>query len=204
MENVLLKLSKVRYIFHSEADFQHSFALQLLKISKYKNIRLERPVRIDKNKSISVDIFLKYQEKWVGIECKYWTKKLEWFDKNLDEGFDLTDQGASDRRCYGYWKDVERLEKIKESKIIANGYAICLTNYPVYWERVGEGTISELFRITEGRKVNNKILSWLKKPSAGSIKSIEDNIEIKGNYKITWKNYSDVSGVKFKYSILKV
>ena len=204
MEKVLSKLSKTREIFHSEADFQHSFALQLLKISKYKNIRLERPVRIDKNKSISVDIFMRYQEKWIGIELKYWTKKLEWFDKNLDEGFDLKDHGASDQSRYDYWKDVERLEKIKESKLIGNGYAICLTNVPGFWKGVGEGTISELYRINEGRTVNNEKLSWLKKPSPGSIKGREDNIKIKGNFKITWKDYSDVSGVNFKFSILKV
>ena len=62
LKNKLEELKSKRNIFHSEADFQHSFALILKNNDSI--VRLEKPFYSNKKiKKIELDIFLKIKMK---------------------------------------------------------------------------------------------------------------------------------------------
>jgi len=66
-------------------------------------------------------------------------------------------------------------------------------------KRNNNTTYHDEFKIFNGREINGngpKILEWNKKASKGTIKGRNKRITIKGNYKVYWKVYEDLSNGK--------
>ena len=78
IEKAFKSLMKKRSFFVSEADFQHSFAIELRDKFKGKKdaVYLEYPVEQDK-KHAYIDIVLVHGKDMYPIELKYKTKKIE-------------------------------------------------------------------------------------------------------------------------------
>ena len=91
INNILKEIAKERPVFHSEADFQHVFAMRFMQILSPKQIRLERRFITKNKKNFELDMFAQTNSSNIGIELKYpstnmkllLTKKLLFFSHIL-------------------------------------------------------------------------------------------------------------------------
>lgn len=199
----LAELSKIRKVFHSEADFQHAFAWELQKLSPDLLIRLEyKPPLIEAR--IYLDIWASGKDASYAIELKYKTRGLR---VEGDESFHLLNQSAQDVGRYDFLKDIERLEQVVAARSNTTGYAILLTNDPAYWNpSKNTATVDASFRIHQGQTIKGE-LGWGHGASKGTMKSRENAVVLRGTYVMDWRDYSaidDSTYGKFKYLLIKV
>jgi hypothetical protein len=120
-----------RPVFHSEADFQHELALQLGGMG-YK-VRLEKPFTLGGN-TIEVDIIASLGGKNVGLELKYKHKTsnpVVGIDR-YGEHFEVVDNWGTNLTRYDVWSDYCRMAALVAAGDIDKGYAIILTNAPLW------------------------------------------------------------------------
>ncbi|MEK7089510.1 MAG: hypothetical protein AAB920_01700 [Patescibacteria group bacterium] len=156
------------------------------------------------------DLIVRDEERGYAIELKY--KKTEIDIINNGERFVLRPDLARDIGRYGFIKDVVRLEKFtseftREDKAFG-GYAIMLTNDRLYWDGVAGGNGAE-FSLCEGRQINNgKNMKWHPRTARGARARRSMPLNLSGNYKIHWEDYSKISdlekGNQFRYLLLKI
>ena len=77
INNILKLIAKGRPVFHSEADFQHVFAMRFMQILSPKQIRLERRFIIKNKKIFELDMFAQTNSSNIGIKLKYPQHKYE-------------------------------------------------------------------------------------------------------------------------------
>jgi len=199
----LWTLSRRRPLFHSEADFQHELAWQLRAAEHASAIRLERPFHTAAA-VINVDLLVTAEEEAVAIELKYWKKGLE---REIDgERFLLKNRGAHDLARYDFWKDVTRLERLRDEGHLNRGYVVALTNDPAYWQSSSTGrvTVDAAFRIHHGRRVGGA-LAWSDEAGPGTTRGRASVLELRGSYVTKWKTYSTPApGVEFRFLLLEV
>ena len=199
---IIDRLSSLRPIFNMEADFQFALGWEIQKKFPDWSVRFEhKPTNL--NDRIFVDLWIKGDQTYA-IELKYKTRKL---DVNVKgESFNLLDQSAQDIGRYDFLKDIERLENIVSIHDNVKGYAIILTNDSAYWKSPATETIDAEFRIHEGRILNGE-LAWSTEAGAGTMRKREKPIKLTGTYKLSWKDYSQVSSTsygKFRYLFLEI
>jgi len=148
----------------------------------------------------------KYESEYVPIEIKYKTRRLttnKIFNKKTEEEIELLrNQGAHNIGMYNFWKDVHRLEMVRDTYCdfgVKSGIAIFVTNDPHYFkpeEKEKDDVIRFLFRMTEGRKTSKGVLEWKER---GKGYDIGDNViktypkfELEGCYKIEWQDIRQV------------
>ena len=199
---IIDRLSSLRPIFNIEADFQHALGWEFQKKFPDWSVRFEHKPTNLKDR-IFVDLWIKGDQTYA-IELKYKTRKL---DVNVKgESFNLLDQAAQDLGRYDFLKDIERLENIVSIHDNVKGYAIILTNDSAYWKSPATETIDAEFRIHEGRILNGE-LAWGTEVGAGTMRGREKPIKLTGTYKLSWKDYSQVSSTsygKFRYLLLEI
>ena len=198
---VMDELARRRPIFHSEADFQHEFAISVRRLHPSSCVRLEKPIGF--GVSGATDLVVRYEEQTIGVELKYLKKRLSVVVDGED--FELKAHGATDLRRYDVCKDVQRLEKFND---LYGGpsFAVTLTNDRAYWEATKRiGTIDEAFRLCEGRVVRGN-LSWAAHANTGSVRNRERMIELSGEYLADWRLFSDlnVRHGAFRYLLFKI
>ena len=195
----LRRLSGLRPVFHSEADFMHAFAAD---IGAGGDIRLERALPTA-NGPIVPDIWL------LGagglpvlvIEVKYKTAAL---NVAIDgETFSLAHQAAYPLGHYDFLLDIQRLEGIRPKYPDAALAAVLLTNAPGYWTPPKRETVDAAFRVYDGRTLKGT-LDWAAGTAAGTKKTRENPIRLKGTYHVIWRDYSAVDGSRFRYVLLEV
>ena len=195
-------LSSLRPIFNMEADFQFALGWEIQKKFPDWSVRFEHKPTNLKDR-IFVDLWIKGDQTYA-IELKYKTRKL---DVNVKgESFNLLDQSAQDIGRYDFLKDVERLENIVSTHDNVKGYAVILTNDSVYWKSPTTETVDAEFRMHEGRILNGE-LAWGTEAGAGTMRGREKPIKLTGTYKLSWKDYSQVSSTsygKFRYLFLEI
>ncbi len=221
IKKLLRELSKERPIFHSEDDFKHALAWKIHKKLKLKSseIILEKKCHIksiNKNeKDMYIDIFFIYKKRKYAIELKYKTKSLKNNESrnisNNEKEPLLKNQGAYPLGRYSFWRDVYRLEQLKNNDDIDKGFAIFLTNDRLYWEEPRKETIDYAFRIHE-RKVGKRLVWNIPKTKKrkGWLKKLE-NISLRNNYDLTWKNFQPweenngkSKNTRFRFLILEI
>ena len=220
IEKALRELLKERPVFHSEADFQHEFAMGLRKIKGFKKMRLEKPFYV-KGKSkesnkIELDIYAEIDNKKIGVELKYKTRRMDviWGE----ELFSLKSHYAQNLGRYDFIKDIYRLEALrKNNPVIDAGFAIMLTNDSAYYElsrrsKESKFGISFLLKGEKGDVVlKSGILDWKRGynlNSVGNARSV--GIPLSKSYGLAWKNacvYKNGQDEKvqdFKYLLVAV
>ncbi len=201
ISRVLKDLAEHRPVFHSEADFQHEFAVALRMHVPEAHLRLEVPFAFESRGS--TDIVVRLPNTVCGIELKYFTKRLAFRQGN--EMFELKAHGATDLRRYDVIKDVQRLERFNR-EFGGPSYIIALTNDPAYWTPINRSsTIDAAFRLCEGSTITGT-LAWAPHASPGSIRNREKQLELSGIYQLAWGRYSDleVRGGEFRFLLLTV
>ena len=199
---IIDRLSSLRPIFNMEKDFQLALGWEIQKKIPDWSVRFEyKPPNFKKR--IFVDLWIK-GDQTSAIELKYKTRKL---DVNVKgESFNLLDQSAQDIGRYDFLKDVERLENIVSTHNNVKGYAVILTNDSAYWKSPTTETVDAEFRMHEGRILNGE-LAWGTEAGAGTMRKREKPIKLTGTYKLSWKDYSQVSSTsygKFRYLFLEI
>ena len=199
---IIDRLSSLRPIFNMEADFQFALGWEIQKKFPDWTVRFEHKPTNLKDR-IFVDLWIKGDQTYA-IELKYKTRKL---DVNVKgESFNLLDQSAQDIGRYDFLKDVERLENIVSTHDNVKGYAVILTNDSAYWKSPTTETVDAEFRMHEGRILNGE-LAWSMEAGAGTMRKREKPIKLTGTYKLSWKDYSQVSSTsygKFRYLFLEI
>lgn len=199
----LMQLSLKRKIFNSEADFQFALAWEIQTVYPEAKIRLEySPSCI--SPAIHVDIMVIIDDFWYPIELKYKTISCT---KNCDdEIFKLKNHGAQDLGRYDYLKDVQRIEKLKETlPNFKRGYAVLLTNDSAYWsnsERID--MVYNEFKLSENMIKTGKMI-WASHAGKGTTKGRENPIELKDKYIVKWQKYSELDETRsgfLKYLIM--
>ena len=186
-------------VFLSEAEFQHSLALHVRKITP--RVRLEFSPFLDER--MSLDMWL--PDMGIAIELKWGTQELK--VRREDGYFNLSNQGGQPLLRYDFVKDISRLEHVTADYEPADaGFAVLLTNDPSYWNPPRKkDTVDAEFRIHEGSVIEGE-MKWSANASEGTTKDRKAPIELKGCYKCGWQDYLTLEGKygRFRYLAVKV
>ena len=203
IHGVLERLAGRRPVFHSEADFRFALAWQIAQETS-DSVRLERPFSIEgANKYL--DIWLRTPG--IAIELKYKTRGLS--VEHDGERFSLKTKSAHDQGRYDFIKDIRRLEEIaagrrlEDRKEFMRGFAVLLTNDPLYWKPGREGTIDKDFRVHEGRCLKGR-MAWAKRASEGTTKKRRAPLVLRGSYKLRWRPYRTLTTENGEFQYLAV
>jgi hypothetical protein len=202
-------LSKVRPVFHSEADFQHELAHKLA--IKGFNCRLEKPYSIMVNcEEIRAELDILVVENGqneTAIELKYVKKRYAGI--HSDEHFDLAESWSANLSRFDCFADFQRVSALVNAGKATKGFCIFLTNKENAWNHdvTASGNLGSQFSIHEGRVlVAGEILNWKGNPHEGNVgtKRLPPYcpIEINQNVKLKWIDYSN-SGTCFRYLLLE-
>ena len=164
--------------------------------------RLEYPLARPSNTAI--DILIRNGDRAMALELKYLCQRVE-YEVN-GEPFALKPQGAQDVRRYDVLKDVWRMEQFLEARPSASAAVLALTNDPAYWHGPRSlSTCDAAFALREGRSVTGP-LDWAQHTGAGTKRGREAVIDLKGQYRMTWANYSRIDGPfgEFRFLYLPV
>ncbi len=159
-------------LFFNERDFQMHLAMWLKdSANKYDDVDLEyyipreilnnTPNDYEWSSELRLDIVVKKGTEYVPVELKYKTKivnkkTLLRFDENINASAGDTfkiikSQGAQDLGMYDFWKDVRRLEHIRNRfKNVIGGLAVFLTNDTAYQHIPKESSNNYYLNISEG------------------------------------------------------
>ena len=203
MNRVMEALARSRPVFYSESDFKHALSWQLHQTDPSLRVRQEVGNVIDGPDRRYVDIWL--PDSGTAIELKYRTRTAVIVHEK--EKFRLRDQSAQDLGRYGFCLDISRLEGIVENRRAREAYAILLTNEHLYWNPpIKAGGNDAEFVLHQDWEIAGK-LSWGPRTSASTLKGRETPIEIRGQYRAHWREYSNPHGTgntRFRYLLLNV
>lgn len=206
-------LENCNRFFFNERELQMHLAIYL-KQSKYNNgnykydyvdveyhIPRDFKPEIDKaypwnTNMLSYDIMVSRAGEFVPIEIKYKLKDVdckltrcgEYGEESSGAGATRTisDQGARDLGCYGFWKDVKRVEILRDSfKSVNGGFVLFLTNDSDYVNLPTNKDVSYYnFRIKQGSVISGN-LEWQNHPK---MEKDYPSFKINGCYDIDWRN----------------
>lgn len=172
-------------------------------------------IKVKKIRTLIRIIVVRLNGKNFPIELKYKTLKGSYADFG-NEVVELMTHSAVDLGCYAYLKDINRLEYLaKNDSDFERGFAIILTNEPLYFKDTGRRSVYEAFKIYDGKVVTEcldwdrsnydleKLPSWLKSHPA---------FELTGSYEMNWRDYGSelqspddpADYIQFKYQITVV
>lgn len=192
---ILEKLSKIRPLFHNEADFQFYFAWAL-KEEGFK-IRLEYYTGKENEKRKYIDLVAidELENKCYLFEFKY--KTIETEEIVFGESFEFFNHGARDLGAYAVVKDVDRLEKHIGKEVFGakavKGYVIFLTNDLGYYNGFKRTSLCYPYGLEEGKNfISNRRIDFNLggKRKENTCVSKLSEITLKNNYELHWHNYS--------------
>ncbi len=169
---------------------------------------------VTRNERLYLDIVVAKEGKYVPIELKYKTKEvavaMERFGEPFSEAEDsgtgvskghgaLKSHGAQDLGRYDFWKDVKRLELVKNRfGNVEGGLAVFLTNDTTYKAKP-KGLI-ENFSMAEGEPLPmEKHWSDATRPTAEG----RPDFEVSKGYELRWQE-RQIGGIDFHYCILAI
>ncbi|WP_206448104.1 hypothetical protein [Agrococcus sp. KRD186] len=202
-------LAANRPVFHSEADFQFALAWEIQKTLPNAQVRLEsRLPRGADDEQVRgaeyIDIEIRSGLARTALELKYITKK--WVGQFADEKFELKNHSALDQRRYDILKDLTRIERFVgvdgESR---NGAVVVLTNDQALSSvptRAWGESFDAAFRLHEGVFLSGA-LAWGAAASVGTTRGRVRQLELGGEYSMTWRAYAD-DPVSLKALVIEV
>ena len=157
------------------------------------------------NSELRLDIVVKKDGEYCPVELKYKTKKVERqitrFDEVLhDKVVVMKNQGAQDLGMYDFWKDVRRVELVKNRfKMVKSGLAVFVTNDLLYTKKSRTNSNNYLLNMNDGK--HSPIKHW-QQPERACAKT-HPNFEVEREYTIKW-NQIYVDDVQFYYCIVSI
>lgn len=196
-------------LFYNERDLQVNLALFLKNKGYYKNVFLEYslPTKMlypnsKSSADVRIDIVVEKNGKFIPIELKYKTEKVTGELHRFGEkplGTILKKQGAQNIGKYSFWKDIERIERIKENfKNVQTGYCVFITNDKSYTQPSGGATAPFSMEAGATRMGN---LDW-----DGDVELANrlSTISLKEKHTIKKWDTTENEGITFHYCIVEV
>lgn len=200
-------------LLFNERDFQMHLATWLRNsTNRYDDVDVEYYVphqELDNyvwDNELRLDIVVKKDGEYCPVELKYKTKKVEREISRFDEELAgnvvvMKNQGAQDLGMYDFWKDVRRVELVRNRfERVKGGLAVFVTNDGFYTKGSKESSNNYLFNMSAG-KAHSKQKYWAK-PESTCAKT-HPNFEVEKEYTIDWYD-KVVDGVQFYYCILSI
>ncbi len=209
-QDVLDFLRTNQELLFNERDFQMHLATHLRQTKHYDDVDVEYYVPCDAlenyiwNSELRLDILVQKNEEYLPIELKYKTKRAEKnvlrFGENIEKIQVLKNQGAQDLGMYDFWKDVRRIELVRNRfKNVHNGLAVFLTNDSLYTTQTRNTSNNFLLNMAEGKHGKEK--HW-QKPETACAKTHLD-FEVEKEYSIHWDT-KQIEDVDFYYCIVTI
>ena len=200
-------------LLFNERDFQMHLATWLRNSANcYDDVDVEYYVPCQEldnyvwDSELRLDIVVKKDSEYCPVELKYKTKKVERKISRFDEELAgnvvvMKNQGAQDLGMYDFWKDVRRVELVRNRfERVKGGLAVFVTNDGFYTKGSKESSNNYLFNMSAG-KAHSKQKYWAK-PESTCAKT-HPNFEVEKEYTIDWYD-KVVDGVQFYYCILSI
>lgn len=200
-------------LLFNERDFQMHLATWLRNSANcYDDVDVEYYVPCQEldnyvwDSELRLDIVVKKDSEYCPVELKYKTKKVERKISRFDEELAgnvvvMKNQGAQDLGMYDFWKDVRRVELVRNRfERVKGGLAVFVTNDGFYTKGSKESSNHYLFNMSAG-KAHSKQKYWAK-PESTCAKT-HPNFEVEKEYTIDWYD-KVVDGVQFYYCILSI
>jgi len=213
-------LRENKVLFFNERDFQIHLAFYL-KQKDYDDVDVEYyvPYKVFGDEYIwenelKIDIVVSKDGEYCPIELKYKTKSvknepaLQRFGTNINTMFDigandikiLKNQSAQDLGMYNFWKDVKRVELVKEKfNNVKFGVCVFLTNDTVY-KNSGKPT-SNNFLMSMGAGLHDRQRMWKDPASACARQNPE--FTLSARYNIEWEQI-EIENIGFNYTIIEI
>ena len=156
---------------------------------------------------LRLDIVVKKGGEFCPVELKYKTKKLERKITRFDEFLDdkvvvMKNQGAQDLGMYDFWKDVRRVELVRNRfDRVKGGLAVFVTNDALYTKGCKPSSNNYLLCMKEGS--HSCIKHWQNEESACAKMKAYKSFEVEREYNINWHRRT-VESVDFHYCILVI
>ena len=212
--DVMAFLESNNELLFNERDFQMHLATWLRNSANaYDDVDVEYYVpktELDNyiwDSELRLDIVVKKDSEYCPVELKYKTKKVEKqltrFDEVLhDKVVVMKNQGAQDLGMYDFWKDVRRVELVRNRfKNVKGGLAVFVTNDPLYTKKSRENSNNFLFNMDEGKHGTAK--HWQNEDSACAKMKSYKSFEVEREYSIEWHS-REIDGVEFCFQVVNV
>lgn len=185
MSMILSRLKEKRFAFHSEADFQFQLAWTIKELYLDRaDILLEAPNILNGKKAFIDIVVMLDNNKIIPIELKYKTKKSS-FESNKNK-FNLGNQSAHDLGNFDYLTDIERIETYRSQNYgFSEGYAIMITNDPLYTKITNSDTKNKEFSIGH-KEIKKGLMTWRDDSSIYKDNHRKPSIELKSEYEMNW------------------
>ncbi len=197
-------------LFFNERDFQMHLAVYLRSLEKYDDVDVEYYVPHKTLKDyiwgneLRLDILVEKDGEYAPIELKYKTKEvkknLPRFGETISDILVMKDQQAHNLARYDFWKDVRRVELVRNRfSRVKGGLAVFYTNDETYLKCPREQSLDFLLSMSEGK--HSKVKNWSDASSATA--KGHPNFEVEKEYSIQWQDRK-VAGVDMHYCIVTI
>ena len=198
-------------LLFNERDLQMHLAVYLLGTGHYDDVDVEYYVPFKEldnylwKNELKLDILVRKESEYLPIELKYKTKKqskqLQRFGEQLNDAVDvLKNQGAQDLGMYDFWKDIRRLELVRNRfDAVQTGLAVFVTNDRQYLNPSRETSNNRQFSMEEGS--HGKTKHW-QLPESTCAKTHPD-FDLEHEYTIHW-SANTYERVEFYYCIVTI
>lgn len=199
-------------LLFNERDFQMHLANWLRNSSnRYDDVDVEYYVPKSEledyiwDSELRLDIVVKKDGEFCPVELKYKTKEVERkisrFDELLhDNVVVMKNQGAQDLGMYDFWKDVRRVELVRNRfDRVKGGLTVFVTNDVAYTKESKPTSNNYLLNMNDG--VHSHIKYW-QNPESTCAKT-HPGFEVEQEYNIEW-NSRTVDEVDFFYCVVVV
>ena len=213
-QDVFAFLESNEELLFNERDFQMHLATWLRKSANdYDDVDVEYYVpKIELpnyvwDSELRLDIVVKKDGEYCPVELKYKTKKVERQIRRFDEILDdkvvvMKNQGAQDLGMYDFWKDVRRIELVRNRFAkVKGGLAIFVTNDALYTKASRPESNNYLLNMNEGK--HSVIKHWQNENSACAKMNSYKSFEVEKEYSINW-HHRNVDNIPFHYCVVNV
>ena len=213
-QDIFAFLESNEELLFNERDFQMHLATWLRKSANdYDDVDVEYYVpKIELpnyvwDSELRLDIVVKKDGEYCPVELKYKTKKVERQISRFDEMLDdkvvvMKNQGAQDLGMYDFWKDIRRIELVRNRfEKVKGGLAIFVTNDALYTKASRPESNNYLLNMNEG--MHSVIKHWQNENSACAKMNSYKSFEVEKEYSINW-HHRNVDNIPFHYCVVNV
>ena len=213
-KDVFAFLESYNELLFNERDFQMHLATWLRNSTNhYDDVDVEYYVpktELDNyiwDSELRLDIVVKKDGEYCPVELKYKTKKVERQISRFDEMLDdkvvvMKNQGAQDLGMYDFWKDVRRVELVRNRfKNVKGGLAVFVTNDQLYTKASRQNSNNYLLNMTEGK--HSTIKHWQNEDSACAKMKSYKSFEVEKEYSIKW-HHRNVDDIPFYHCVVNI
>ena len=200
-------------LLFNERDFQMHLATWLRNsANRYDDVDVEYYVPRQElegyvwDSELRLDVVVKRDGEYCPVELKYKTRKVERKISRFDEALSddvvvMKNQGAQDLGMYDFWKDVRRVELVRNRfERVKGGLAVFVTNDSFYTKGSKPTSNNYLFGMA-GEAARSTKKHWANPES--SCAKTHPNFEVEREYNIEW-HAREVDGVEFYYCIVTI